>query len=147
MAVEDTRVIEDVPKGECLSLLTTQNFGRLALVVDGAPMVVPVNYGMHGDTIVIRTDEGTKLDASPMSDVAFEVDDVSHSTHAGWSVLVRGVAQDITDALDELSIELRAIPIDTWAPGRKSHWLTITPRLVTGRRLRTKQVASADPRI
>ncbi len=146
-AGERTRVIEDVPRGECLSLLTTRSFGRLALIADGEPMVIPVNYGLKGDTIVIRTDEGTKLASSPMSNVAVEVDDVNDRTHAGWSVLVRGVAQDITDALDPVSVELRSIPIDTWAPGPKTHWLKITPRLVTGRRLRLTHVATADPKV
>ncbi len=131
----EARVIEDISYSQCLSYLTTKDVGRFALVVSGHPMIVPVNYAVDEGTIVVRSDVGTKVRSAPMAQVAFEVDEVNGTTQEGWSVLVSGPALDITDATDPESERLRQLPLDTWAPGPKNHWLKIVPKLITGRRL------------
>src|SRR3712207_8736239 len=50
------------------------------------------NYGMDGETIVIRTSPGTKLSATQHANVTFEVDEIDQFARSGWSVLVRGLA-------------------------------------------------------
>jgi nitroimidazol reductase NimA-like FMN-containing flavoprotein (pyridoxamine 5'-phosphate oxidase superfamily) len=137
-----SRVLEGIPHGQCLSLLRTESVGRIAVVSeDGQPIIFPVNYALEGDTIVVRTDEGTKLDSAALSRVAFEVDKIEDPTKA-WSVLVRGTAFEITHGVDEASERLRSLPLDTWAPGPKLHWIKIVPKMITGRRLRATRVLS-----
>jgi nitroimidazol reductase NimA-like FMN-containing flavoprotein (pyridoxamine 5'-phosphate oxidase superfamily) len=136
-------VLEAIPEGECLALLTTTGFGRLAVVVGDQPVIEPVNYVYDEGAVVVRTDEGTKLEAAGQRRVALEVDEVDPSTHLGWSVLVRGMAFDITEALDRRSELLRRTELTPWAPGPKARWLKIEPELVTGRRLRPARRLSA----
>ena len=129
-------MFEEIPEQECLSLLASATFGRLAVVSDGAPDVFPVNYVFDGGRVAIRTARGTKLAAAALSQVAFEVDAVDDSDHTGWSVVVHGTAFDISESLDEISETMRTFPVNTWVPGDKSSWIRIEPSAVTGRRVR-----------
>lgn len=128
--------VEELGRGECLSLLATAEVGRVGLVVDGRPEVLPVNYALDGDTVLFRTAEGTVLNQASMTVVAFEVDNLDAADHSGWSVLVQGTAQDIGDAIDATSERLRRLSLVTWAPGRRPRWIQVRPDKITGRRLR-----------
>jgi nitroimidazol reductase NimA-like FMN-containing flavoprotein (pyridoxamine 5'-phosphate oxidase superfamily) len=130
-----TRELEELSYEECEELLASHHFGRLAVVVDGRPVVFPVNYEFTEGRIVIRTDPGVKLDAATLASVAFEIDEVDTAARSGWSVVVQGFSQDITDAVDPVSESLRAVPGDPWAPGERAHWIRVEPRFVSGRRL------------
>jgi nitroimidazol reductase NimA-like FMN-containing flavoprotein (pyridoxamine 5'-phosphate oxidase superfamily) len=119
-----------------MNLLAGAAVGRVAVVVDGHPEIFPVNYALDGDAVVFRTAEGTVLNHASLTQVAFEVDDIDESTHTGWSVMVKGQADDIGDALDATSERLRRLPLTTWLPGQRDRWFVIRPRQITGRRLR-----------
>jgi nitroimidazol reductase NimA-like FMN-containing flavoprotein (pyridoxamine 5'-phosphate oxidase superfamily) len=138
-------VLEWLHRDECLALLTTVELGRLAVVSDGEPLVVPVNFTYEDGSVVIHTDEGTKLASGSYSRAALEADQIDPDSHEGWSVLVRGRAYEITDALDARSERLRQLPKRTWAPGRKSHLLMIDAEQVTGRRLRAQRHLAERP--
>ena len=129
-----TELVE-VGQEECLRLLRTRRVGRVAFVADGHPLILPVNYAVDAATIVIRTDRGTKLASMPLTNVAFEVDDIDEVGAQGWDVVVQGHADDITDSIDRRSEVLRALRIDTFAPGMKWHWIRISPTTISGRRL------------
>ena len=75
---------------ECLAILGGRHFGRLGFVADGWPVILPVNYVFDEPSIVVRTGTGAKLDESPLTMVAFEVDDVDPAGRWGWSVLAQG---------------------------------------------------------
>lgn len=124
-----------IPRKECLLLLAGQKVGRLGFVVDGQPMVLPVNYAVQGDIVVFRTGEGTKLDAALGTNVAFEVDDVDTEAGSGWSVVVQGVAEEILASGDWLDESLRANAAPTWIPTPTDHYVRITPTVISGRRL------------
>ena len=128
--------LEKLGQGECLQLLATRSVARIGLVVDGRPMVLPVNYALDGRTIVFRTAEGTVLNQAVLQEVAVEVDQIDESTYTGWSVLVQGVAQDVSEAVDTKSERLRALSLVTWAPGQRHRWFGVTADSITGRRLR-----------
>lgn len=128
-------VLEDLREEECLALLASREFGRLAVVRDGHPEIFPVNYLLSGRTIVIHTQAGTKLTHATLAQVAFEVDEIDHSTHRGWSVQVRGVAEDVTDGIDSWSREVRQAPVSPWVPGPHEHTIAISHLVLTGRRL------------
>jgi nitroimidazol reductase NimA-like FMN-containing flavoprotein (pyridoxamine 5'-phosphate oxidase superfamily) len=130
--------MEVLSRAECLELLAGHHFGRISVVADGQPIILPVNYIFDDGHVAVRTDPGTKLTAAAQGRVAFEVDEIHESSRTGWSVLVTGVGYEVTDALDASSVATRRFPVDTWAPGQKSHWIRIESEHVSGRRLRPK---------
>ena len=128
--------MEIIPRAECLRLLAGQEVGRLAFVVSGHPMVLPVNYVVVGDVVVFRTGEGLKLDTVPSAEVAFEVDEVDVGTRSGWSIVVQGVAEEITEDDGWLAQSLREAAPSAWVPRPADHYMRIRPRVISGRRLR-----------
>ena len=131
-----TVTLEKLGPAECLELLATTSVARIGLVVDGRPVVLPVNYALEDRTIVFRTAEGTVLNQAALQEVAVEVDQIDEATHTGWSVVVQGVAQDVSEAVDTKSERLRGLSLVTWAPGQRHRWFGVTADSVTGRRLR-----------
>jgi len=127
--------LETLDRSECLNLLATAQVGRLAFVVDRRPEILPVNYALADGAVVFRTSEGSALTKASMTEVAFEVDGVDESTRTGWSVLLKGQADDIGDAVDETSERLRRLSLVSWAPGRRDRWFVVRPRQISGRRL------------
>jgi hypothetical protein len=125
---------QELTKGECFELLAREQLGRVAVVDDRGPIVLPVNFVLDRHMVVFRTDEGTKLDAAIRgSRVAFEIDGTDAAAHTGWSVVVRGEAVEVTDPA-ELA-RLRRLPLSPWAPGAKSRYVRILPAVLTGRRI------------
>lgn len=122
---------------ECLRLLRGHpvSVGRLGVTdVDGQPLIMPVNYRLDGDAVIIRTAPGSLLaERAAGHRVAFEVDDVDAAWREGWSVLVQGVAQPVTDIV-ELA-RLRRVPLRPWAPGDRPLYLRIEPTAITGRQI------------
>jgi uncharacterized protein len=127
----------ELDRAQCEALLASDDVGRLAVVVDGQPHIVPVNYATPGGGVVVfRTDAGTVLTEASLAHVALEVDAIDRATRTGWSVVVRGLGRDIADAIDEESVRLRQLPLRTWAPGDRRQWFKIVPTEVTGRMIR-----------
>jgi nitroimidazol reductase NimA-like FMN-containing flavoprotein (pyridoxamine 5'-phosphate oxidase superfamily) len=122
---------------ECRRLLATQHVGRLAVVRGGRPDVFPVNYALGADgSVVIRTDQETTVADATQRWVAFEVDEVDPASRTGWSVVVHGLAFDVTETLDPRSVELQALAVDTWSPGPRARRLAISATSITGKALR-----------
>jgi len=128
-------MLEEIPEAECLALLAGHGVGRLAVTAAGQPLVFPVNYILDGRTVAIRSDPGTKLDWASVGRVAFEIDNIDLVRQEGWSVLVQGVGQDITNGLDAWSRGVRSAPLAPWAAGEKAHWIAIVSPQFSGRRL------------
>jgi nitroimidazol reductase NimA-like FMN-containing flavoprotein (pyridoxamine 5'-phosphate oxidase superfamily) len=119
---------------ECLELLSSVGTGRLGLSVRALPVILPVNFGLIDDQIIVRTAPGTKLDAALANAVvAFEADDSDESEKTGWSVLVQGVATVIADAA-ELE-RARSLDLKAWAGGPKDNFVQITIHTISGRRI------------
>jgi nitroimidazol reductase NimA-like FMN-containing flavoprotein (pyridoxamine 5'-phosphate oxidase superfamily) len=138
--------VQELTKSECFELLAREHLGRVAVVDDRGPIVFPVNFVFDRHMVVLRTDEGTKLDAAIKgSRVAFEIDGADPATRTGWSVVVRGEAVEVSDPA-ELA-RLRKLPLHPWAPGAKAHYVRILPAALTGRRIPTPQrPAESAPR-
>ena len=127
---------------ECLSLLERRHLGRVAFLDDGLPTILPVNYVLVDGFVVFRTDAGGKLEAALRGDVvAFEIDGIDVTNRTGWSVLVRGHAERVSDPA-ELA-RLRAMPLVAWAPGAKPHYVRIRANAVTGRRITAADLPSS----
>ncbi len=133
-SVIDSRThLEVLDRVECQRLLQMTHLGRLAIVVEGRPLVFPVNYALDGEAVVFRTAEGTKLYGALGHEVAFEIDGFDTAYHLGWSVLVVGMGEELHDPAEIARCE--RLPVRPWGEGAKSHWLRIRPRAITGRRI------------
>jgi nitroimidazol reductase NimA-like FMN-containing flavoprotein (pyridoxamine 5'-phosphate oxidase superfamily) len=133
-AIFDRRTqLEVLDRTACLELLARAHLGRLAVVVDGRPLMFPVNYALDGESIIFRTGEGTKLHGARDHDVAFEIDAFDRAYHEGWSVLVVGVGEEIADAKEIARYE--RLPVRPWGTGETTRWMRIRARAVTGRRI------------
>ena len=127
--------LETISRNECVELLGTRQVGRLGFLQGADVVILPVNYAVDGEIVVFRTDPGAKLEGAPLSRVAFEVDAIDPATKQGWSVLIQGVGEELTPAYREVYERARSLPVDSWSPGEKQHWVRIVPTRITGRRL------------
>ena len=130
----DRNGLEVLDRAECMALLGRASFGRVGLTLGALPTVLPVNYCLAGDEIVIRTGVGSKLDAALQGAVvAFEVDEVDPVYHCGWSVVVTGVAREVSDPEQVLSAQ--RLPVSRWAPAGADRVVAISTEMVSGRKL------------
>jgi len=136
MISESAPALVELDVDECSRLLRTEEIGRLGVNARPYPLIFPVNYALDRDVIVVRTHPGTKLTAAGRANVTFEVDQIDRRTRTGWSVLVRGLAEELTDAHGaELIRRTQATGVRPWAPGEHGRWLRIIPQGMTGRRI------------
>jgi len=120
---------------ECLRLAGSEPVGRIAFAQGGDIHVFPINHCLLDGLVAFRTAEGAKLGAAMEgSVVAFEADNYDADRQAGWSVLVMGRAELVTDST--LRARLRATGLRSWLSRvERPDWVIIRPDTVTGRRL------------
>jgi nitroimidazol reductase NimA-like FMN-containing flavoprotein (pyridoxamine 5'-phosphate oxidase superfamily) len=136
-----------IPTEECYRLLGASEFGRIGVVAENYPLILPVNYRLDGTTVVIRTHPGTILAAAEHANVTFQVDEIDRTSRSGWSVLVRASAEEVGE---EHRAELVARTLDSgvepWAPGDKNHWIRLITHEISGRRIVPGELPALDPR-
>ena len=118
-----------------MRLLASVPVGRVGVTIDALPAVLPVNFVVSDGAVVFRTIPGTKLDSSTTDAVvAFEVDSYGTADDpGGWSVLVRGVARELTD---RTALASAGQMLESWAlDGDADRFIRIEPTLLTGRRI------------
>lgn len=131
----DRNGLQVLDREECLHLLGGATIGRIGVQYGALPTVLPVNFVLYQDAVIIRTSPGTKLDAATRNAVvAFEADSIDVVYHTGWSVSVTGVAREILDA-GELA-RMRSLPLAHWAPGPADRFVAISTEFISGRRIR-----------
>ena len=126
----------DIPREECASLVAAERLGRLAVLVDGRPEIFPIHHVYDEETgsVAFPTNDRTKLHgALNWPFVAFEVDGMEMDPPSGWSVLVVGRAEEMTDqdAIARLSARRTAV----WRAEEGAFWVRIRPTKMTGRRI------------
>jgi nitroimidazol reductase NimA-like FMN-containing flavoprotein (pyridoxamine 5'-phosphate oxidase superfamily) len=130
----DRNGLEVLGREVCLALLASTTLGRVGCTSGALPIVLPVNFRLVNEEVVFRTGIGTKLEAATRNAVvAFEIDDMDVMAHSGWSVVVTGLAREITNR-----IELDALPVDRiprWAPGGDGRVVAVSTDLISGRRI------------
>lgn len=125
-----TSLVRVSDQAECYLLLHSRSLGRVGVHVPDQLTVLPVYYAVMDRDIVFRTGLGTKLNAAVVgARVVFEVDNAS----PGWSVLVRGQAQEISDP--DTRVHAQALLGHDWPAGEREHYVRIVAEQVTGRRL------------
>ena len=127
----------ELSREECLRLLGSHHFGRLAVNMgDGPPVIRPVNYVFdeRSQSVVFRSAPGSKFHALVRSaDAAFEIDGIDEDSRTGWSVVVRGVTSEVTHQSEIRRLD--RLGLEPWAPGPKRHWMHIRAWTVSGRRI------------
>ncbi len=115
---------------ECLELLAACTVGRIAVVHEGYPVVLPVNFVLSrldgAPVIAIRTRPGNVIDHTGEL-VGFEIDGVDPARDGGWSVLVRG-------RLSSVVAQSRFDPHPLVDSDRDA-WRVVEPHTMTGRRI------------
>jgi nitroimidazol reductase NimA-like FMN-containing flavoprotein (pyridoxamine 5'-phosphate oxidase superfamily) len=127
--------LEDLPLEACLRLLREHSIGRIAVVVDEFPLVLPVNYRLVETTgrtwLALRTRPGNVLERAPLH-AAFEIDGLDPVHQQGWSVLVRGTLHHVDP--DSGDFRERFDP-EPWILAERTAWLVIEPFVISGRQL------------
>jgi nitroimidazol reductase NimA-like FMN-containing flavoprotein (pyridoxamine 5'-phosphate oxidase superfamily) len=136
----DGQALEHLSRDECLQLVGHVPLGRIVYTRQALPAVELVNFALDDGDIVIGTDSGGKLAAANRGAVvAFEADGVDVAAHAGWSVTVVGYSRAVTDGEEILRLEQTGL--DPWAPGKRDHFIRVSPTIVNGRRIAARQWA------
>jgi len=131
----DDNGLEILERDECYELLRSRSIARVGLSMDALPVVLPVNFVVCDGQVVIRTNEGSKLDAAlAHAVIAVEVDDYDPMSHTGWSVLVRGTSRVITDPAERTRAQ--ELWLRPWANEGADRWIAVAIDLVSGRRIR-----------
>ena len=120
---------------ECLERLAADSVGRLAVEDGLSPVIFPMNYALDGEAIVMRTAPGTKLGTGGHRHASFEIDEFDRADHTGWSVVVVGRLEEVTEFEASTWERIHLLPVTPWAKGEKPHWLRLVPARITGRRL------------
>ncbi len=117
----------------CLELLATARVGRVGVSVGALPAILPVNFTLLGGLVIFRTVPGTKLDAAlARAVVAFEADAHDPGGSWGWSVLVQGMASEITTP--SILAGVRRLDLEAWAlPDAARRYVAVETTVVSGR--------------
>lgn len=127
--------ILELPYDECLVLLRAGVLGRIGLSRPTGPEVVPVNYVVVGDAVLVRTGPGSLLDRfADGAALVLEVDGVNYERHHGWSVVARGRGERLTT--EQLTPTERRVPgPPAWVSRTEATWIRLRWTTLTGRRI------------
>jgi nitroimidazol reductase NimA-like FMN-containing flavoprotein (pyridoxamine 5'-phosphate oxidase superfamily) len=130
---------------ECETLLASAPVGRLVFSEGALPAVRPVNFVLHRGDIIVRTSRHGAIARLNNDVVAFEVDEIDPETRTGWSVVVVGKSEPVTD-IDDL-VMLCDPAHRPWPSDDRGHFLRIRVEIISGRRLalREGRGVSAQP--
>ena len=132
----DRNGLEVLTRDECVRLLATVPLGRIAFSARALPTILPVNFVVMGQELLMLTGRGSSLDTATRDTVvAFEADGGDGVDHPGWSVVVTGVAREM--APDEVgSVDVSRLR--RWSPGRDragdGRLIAVSLDVVSGRR-------------
>ena len=87
--------LEALSSAECIAKLSARCVGRVGLIAEGCPHVLPVNYAADATgEILYRTAAESLLATVGGKSVVFEVDGFDETAKSGWSVCVHGEAHE-----------------------------------------------------
>jgi len=129
-----TGSIQELDQDECRDLLKVGRFARIAFDSGERLDLLPVNYAYDDGIILISTSEGSGLSSIVDRPFVMEADYHDDTYQTGWSVVVRGTAQEATP--EQLKAFGTRLP-SSWAgaDGTSVH-IAISADEVEGRRVR-----------
>jgi len=127
--------VVDLDRDECVRLLRAGVAGRVAVCTPNGPHIIPVNYAVVDDTIVLRTAPYSLLGTYGRdTTLAFEVDQLDYERQRGWSVVARGRGENVSD-LEELDHIREVWEPRPWAGGTRSLYLRLRWTELSGRQV------------
>lgn len=124
----------ELGRDECLAFLRSVRVGRVILhgSEPGPAAVLPVNFVLEGDQVVLRTGDGVILAAARRgAHVTFQADAIEQTEGGrGWSVTVSGPAQEATGTVLHW---LNQLPLAPLAGGSREHHVLIPIQTAEGR--------------
>ena len=126
---------DGLSRDECIARLRGSRVGRVGVSIDALPAILPVNFALLRDAILLCPSETSALfHAGVGSVVAFEVDSVDDAGHVEWSILARGIGLEVIEA-DELAIA-SSLWLKTWPRWKSAgRYIVIPTTMLSGRRL------------
>jgi hypothetical protein len=132
----DVRRTETLTRDESLRLLGSITLGRVVFTHLALPAIRPVYHLVEGDRIIIRAHLGAAITAAGAAAggtvVAYEADMINPLDHLGWSVVVVGRAQNLSDS--EADTRYRKV-LPQWTADSTDDIIVIQADLVDGFRL------------
>ena len=120
---------------DCMVLLRSGVAGRIALSTPTGPHIVPVNYSVVDDAIIVRTSPYSLLGTyGRQTSFAFEIDSFDRAEARGWSVQARGRTEAVTDRAELQQVREAAEP-QPWAGGARPLYLRLRWSELTGRQV------------
>lgn len=128
------QVGEELLREECYAFLGKSHSGRVGISSNALPAILPVHYAFVDDMVVFSAPSASELfRAAVGSVIAFQVDANNSNGCLKWSVLVRGIAQELTD--DRLSNRTQAMRFGLGAAiDGADRFVTIPTTMISGRR-------------
>lgn len=134
----------EMDRDECYSLLRSHQYGvgRVAFTLPdsahGPPEILPVNFLLDVDDLIVQTGTGLLHDAAvhtrPMS---FELDSIDSPAYGqrqrGWSVVAKGRCEVVSESAQRTFLRLSHLA--PAAGGFKPNFVRITVEQMTGRRV------------
>jgi hypothetical protein len=106
-------------RDECRRLLSSTNIGRLAFCTDAGPRIMPMNYTLVSEAVVLRTSIDSETSHQLFDHpIAFEVDQVDHSFRRDGALLV--VGENPTHSRRVIAATRRRLGAAALAGGRTS---------------------------
>lgn len=130
---------------QCLDLLSSGVVGRVAVCTPEGPHIVPINYAVHGDAVVLRTTPYSVLGTRGRNQrLALEIDQVDYERREGWSVVAAGMGEMVEDA-DELAVIQTVWDPRPWAGGARHVYIRLRWDSLTGRKIGAGWSAADEP--
>ncbi|MET8471775.1 pyridoxamine 5'-phosphate oxidase family protein [Streptomyces sp. NPDC006422] len=127
--------VRALEREECLRLLAKVPVGRVVYTRHALPAVLPVNFALDtDDSVLVRTSAASEL--ARLVDgvvIAFEADELDVEQHCGWSVVVTGRAEVVTDPV--ACERLARVGPRSWVVPDGGVFVRIEAALITGREI------------
>lgn len=134
--VETKRIPIRLEPKLAFGLLERAEYGRVAFVAEGRPLIRPLNHIVTEGRILVRTRHDTAFARAvrehPDLPVAYQADEIEPHSRLGWSTLVTGTAAAIAD---ESRAEWLGPRVRSWMAHPLDTVIAITPDEITGLRL------------
>jgi uncharacterized protein len=130
----------ELPRHECVDLLTRHSIGRLSIIDHDCPVAFPVNYRFDGSTaqpkVILRTAPDTLI-GRYLGQASLEIDHIDLEAGTAWSVIVRGTLKHVLGTHD--------LPDPSPILDGRNRWLVLETSAISGRRFALSHASDGYP--
>jgi nitroimidazol reductase NimA-like FMN-containing flavoprotein (pyridoxamine 5'-phosphate oxidase superfamily) len=119
-------------ESQCQELLASESFGRISLTMRALPVIMPINYGYLGGSVILGMSDGPARRAIAGGNVIALGVDSGNTTDTFWTVLAIGRATEITDRNQTTEYRRMGLMDLTGTPA--AHYLQLRPDIIAGYR-------------